>query len=138
MADWSIVSSRSVGSCTALICQCLPQQSCCLSSWPLQVALRALGFPVKKSEVHALIAQHGDAAGNISRAAWEQICSDSMRNRDAGEQLARSALVLWSQMRLPLPAEGLIWALQRSLQADTANDASAGRSNSLMSMRMAR
>ena len=61
----------------------------------MQVALRALGFPVKKSEVQALIARHGDATGNISRTAWEQICRDSMRNRDAGEQLARSGWELW-------------------------------------------
>lgn len=77
------------------------------------MALRALGFPVKKTEVQALIARHGDAMGNISRAAWEQICRDSLCNRDAGEQLARSGWEVWSQMRLPLPAEGAIWAWQR-------------------------
>eukprot|EP00891_Asterochloris_glomerata_P000035 jgi/Astpho2/35/Aster-07488 len=71
----------------------------------LKVALRALGFPVKKTEVQALIARHGDAMGNISRAAWEQICRDSLRDRDAGEQLARGGYLGLAEAvcRLTLP-----------------------------------
>ncbi|GBF93442.1 centrin [Raphidocelis subcapitata] len=57
----------------------------------LKVALRAMGFPVRKSDVRGLLRDAGlDAAAPLDEASFTELCAAQLLSRGQDEELARA------------------------------------------------
>lgn len=63
----------------------------------MQVALRAMGFPVKKAEVHELLRRHGEEENDkLDFETFKKACSGEQCDGD-GQAGARMLLWLWGE-----------------------------------------